>query len=51
MVVILIVFYCLISATSVSEQAGKGSGVSGMQVCEQLMEVTAKMTCNQGVEK
>lgn len=30
---------------------GKEPGISYMQVCEQLMEVTAKMTYNQGVEK
>lgn len=30
---------------------GEEPGVSSMQVCEQLMEVTAKMTYNHGVEK
>lgn len=34
-----------------SEKAEKESGVSSMQVRKQLMEVTAKMTYNQGVEK
>ena len=34
-----------------SEQAEKEAGVSYMQVCKQLMEMTAKMTYKQGVEK
>lgn len=34
-----------------SEQAETKAGVSYMQVCKQLMEMTAKMTYNQGVEK
>lgn len=34
-----------------SEQTEKESGFSYLQVCEQLMEVTARMTYNQGVEK
>lgn len=39
------------STTPDSDQAEIESGMSYMQVCKQLMEVTAKMTYNQGVEK
>lgn len=39
------------STTPDSEQAERESGVDRMQVCKKLMEVTAKMTYNQGVEK
>jgi hypothetical protein len=34
-----------------SKQAEEEPGASYMQVCKQLMEMTAKMTYNQGVEK
>lgn len=39
------------STTPDSDQAEMESGINYMQVCKQLMEVTAKMTYNQSVEK